>query len=77
MQARLVIPVIDGVDEMDPQDALGYDSRAGRPLRALNAYQDGRSKAAVVLTCRTDQYRSLERHTCGPPPSPGCGFVGE
>ncbi|MFB9681689.1 NACHT domain-containing protein [Streptosporangium vulgare] len=57
---RLVLPVIDGLDEMDSEGALGYDSRAGRVLRALNAYQDGRAKAAVVLTCRTTHYQDLE-----------------
>ncbi|MFC6085100.1 NACHT domain-containing protein [Sphaerisporangium aureirubrum] len=61
VDARLVTPVIDGLDEMDPEDEPGYDSRAGRALRALNAYQDGRAKAAVVLTCRSTHYQALER----------------
>ncbi|MEO3813313.1 NACHT domain-containing protein [Sphaerisporangium sp. B11E5] len=59
--ARLVTPVIDGLDEMDAGDDPGYDSRAGRTLRALDAYQDGRAKGAVVLTCRSTHYEALEQ----------------
>ncbi|MET8146466.1 hypothetical protein ABZU32_39670 [Sphaerisporangium sp. NPDC005288] len=58
--ARLVVPVIDGLDEMDAAAEPGYDSRAGRVLRAINAYQDVRGKGAVVLTCRTAQYQALQ-----------------
>lgn len=61
VNARLVTPVIDGLDEMDPEGEQGYDSRAGRTLRALNAYQDGRTMAAVVLTCRSTHYEALEQ----------------
>ncbi|MET8162393.1 NACHT domain-containing protein [Sphaerisporangium sp. NPDC005289] len=60
VSARLVVPVIDGLDEMDAAAEPGYDSRAGRVLRAINAYQDVRGKGAVVLTCRTAQYRALQ-----------------
>ncbi|MFC7388170.1 NACHT domain-containing protein [Sphaerisporangium rhizosphaerae] len=58
--ARLVVPVIDGLDEMDAAAEPGYDSRAGRVLRAINTYQDVRGKGAVVLTCRTAQYQALQ-----------------
>ncbi|MEV0972144.1 NACHT domain-containing protein [Microtetraspora glauca] len=57
---RLVVPVIDGLDEMDTGERPGYDSRAGRALLAVNAYQHQRAKAAVILTCRTAQYEALE-----------------
>ncbi|WP_257584401.1 NACHT domain-containing protein [Streptomyces sp. TLI_146] len=58
--AHRVLPVVDGLDEMDDGPALVYASRAGRALRALNAYQHGRGKAELVLTCRSDQYQALE-----------------
>ncbi|WP_159048074.1 NACHT domain-containing protein [Streptomyces sp. WM6378] len=57
---RRVLPVVDGLDEMDDSPALVYASRAGRALRALNAYQHGRGKAELVLTCRSAQYQALE-----------------
>ncbi|MET8162588.1 hypothetical protein ABZT47_40060 [Sphaerisporangium sp. NPDC005289] len=62
VEARLILPVIDGLDEMDSAERPGYDSRAARTLRAVNAYQDqhARAKGAVVLTCRTVQHQALE-----------------
>ncbi|WP_396023506.1 NACHT domain-containing protein [Actinomadura sp. 9N215] len=61
VDAHLVLPVIDGLDEMDRTDEPGYDSAAGRALDELNRYQDGRQKASVILTCRTGQYQALTR----------------
>jgi hypothetical protein len=58
--ARRVLPVLDGLDEMDSDPAPGYASRAGQALRTLNAYQYGRGKAEMVLTCRSGQYQALE-----------------
>jgi hypothetical protein len=60
VDARLVLPVIDGLDEMDPDPQPGYNSRAAQALRALNAYQNDRAKADLVLTCRSGQYQALE-----------------
>ena len=59
--ARMVLPVLDGLDEMDPAEAPAYDSRAGQMIRACNAYVDGQDKAAIVLTCRFSQYEALEQ----------------
>lgn len=61
VDAHLVLPVIDGLDEMDRIDEPGYDSAAGRALDELNRYQDCRNKASVILTCRTGQYQALTR----------------
>ena len=58
--ARMVLPVLDGLDEMDAVEAPGYASRAGQAIRACNAYLDGQHKAAMVLTCRIGQYEALE-----------------
>lgn len=55
-----ILPVIDGLDEMDADPAPGYHSRAARAVEALNTYQQRRAKAELVLTCRTGQYQALE-----------------
>ncbi|UGT42238.1 hypothetical protein LTV02_02060 [Nocardia yamanashiensis] len=59
VRARKILPVIDGVDEMD-FDEPGFSSRAARLLLALNGYQDLRGRAPVVITCRTEQLEALE-----------------
>lgn len=57
VDAGLILPVINGLDEMDHADT--YDSRAAEALRALNTYQHGISRARIVLTCRTRHYDAL------------------
>jgi len=59
--ARMILPVLDGLDEMDAVEAPGYASRAGQAIRACNAYLDGGEKAAMVLTCRISPYEALEQ----------------
>ncbi|MEV8634921.1 NACHT domain-containing protein [Streptosporangium sp. NPDC051023] len=60
--SHMVLPVVDGLDEMDGGLGSGYSSQAGRALRALNEYQrDTQNRAGLVLTCRTKQYRDLRR----------------
>jgi hypothetical protein len=59
--ARMVVPVLDGLDEMDAVEAPGFASRAGHAIRACNAYLDGAQKAAMILTCRIGQYEALEQ----------------
>ncbi len=60
VKARRVLPVLDGLDEMDVDTEPGYESRAGRAVRALNKYQDADGKAALILTCRTQTYVALQ-----------------
>ncbi|WP_381805293.1 NACHT domain-containing protein [Streptomyces niveus] len=60
VKGRRVLPVLDGLDEMEPDPEPGYDSRAARALRALNAYQQGVAKAQLVLTCRSGPYMALQ-----------------
>ncbi|MCX4775012.1 NACHT domain-containing NTPase [Streptomyces sp. NBC_01285] len=59
----MVLPVLDGLDEMDPLLADGTPNpdapRARKVLEALNAYQDGREAGPLVLTCRTGHYDAL------------------
>jgi hypothetical protein len=59
--ARKVLPVIDGLDEMDATDQPGFSSRVGQAIRACNAYLDGSQKGEIILTCRIDQYGALEQ----------------
>jgi hypothetical protein len=56
---RRVLPVLDGLDEMDTTPQPGYTSRAAQALRALNAYQRGTAKGQLVLTCRSSAYEAL------------------
>lgn len=54
-----VLPVLDGLDEMDTDATPASRRRAARALEKLNAYQDPTGIAPVVLTCRTTQYEDL------------------
>ncbi|MGW0188997.1 NACHT domain-containing protein [Streptomyces sp. NPDC003362] len=60
MDAGLILPVLDGLDEMDAGDMPGYGSRARQALDVLNVFQHGRAKAGLVLTCRSGEYQALE-----------------
>ncbi|WP_329025906.1 NACHT domain-containing protein [Streptomyces sp. NBC_00690] len=59
----MVLPVLDGLDEMDPQGPGGLPDpaapRATAVVEALNSYQQGREAGALVLTCRTAHYDAL------------------
>ncbi|MGI5214926.1 NACHT domain-containing protein [Plantactinospora sp. CA-290183] len=59
VDAGRILPVIDGLDELDATDMPGYASRAGQALRVFNAYQRYRSKAQLIVTCRSGQYQAL------------------
>ncbi|KUN29241.1 hypothetical protein AQJ23_00130 [Streptomyces antibioticus] len=64
---RMVLPVLDGLDEMDPLQPDGSPDpaapRATAVIRALNAYQHGRDAGPLILTCRTHHYDALTAHT--------------
>jgi hypothetical protein len=57
-----ILPVLDGLDEMDPVDEMDplrvWPSRAASVLRALNR-PTGVGLRRVVLTCRTERYAQL------------------
>ncbi|MET7326751.1 NACHT domain-containing protein [Nonomuraea sp. NPDC005650] len=59
VEAERILPVIDGLDEMDETELPGYGSRAARALRALEDYEHGLDRCSLVVTCRTDQYDAL------------------
>ena len=54
-----ILPVIDGLDEMDPTD--GAPERASGLVTVVNASIRGRKRAPVVVTCRRREYRALVR----------------
>ncbi|MEU9851800.1 hypothetical protein [Streptomyces sp. NPDC047974] len=59
VEARLVLPVVDGVDELDPPGTAPYSSRAAALVRLLNDWQHGTQPAAVVVTCRRGVHDGL------------------
>ncbi|MFD7246747.1 NACHT domain-containing protein [Streptomyces massasporeus] len=60
VDAHLVLPVLDGLDEMDAADMEVEHSRARQALETLARYQDGTDPAPLVVTCRTTRYDELE-----------------
>ncbi|WP_211280206.1 NACHT domain-containing protein, partial [Streptomyces lushanensis] len=58
--ARLILPVLDGLDEMDASGTPGHGSRAAAALEAMNSYLHGTVKGRLVLTCRSAPYVALE-----------------
>lgn len=59
VDAGLVLPVVDGLDEMDAGGAPGYTSRAAALLQAVDRFERGDTLCPVVLTCRLAQYQAL------------------
>ncbi|MFH8452434.1 NACHT domain-containing protein [Streptomyces fungicidicus] len=58
---RLVLPILDGLDEMDPPGVPPAKTRALKALRRLNREYDGRTgRAPLVVVCRTDRYNALK-----------------
>ncbi|GAA2431886.1 hypothetical protein GCM10010191_52180 [Actinomadura vinacea] len=64
---RRVLPVVDGLDELDPEPSTGPPRRAIGLLAELNRYSDlsGRRPGAVVVTCRADRHAELARARVG------------
>ena len=64
---RRVLPVVDGLDELDPEPATGPPRRAIGLLAELNRYSDlsGRRPGAVVVTCRADRHAELSAARAG------------
>jgi hypothetical protein len=59
VRERRVLPMIDGLDEMDQS---GKPVRARALVDALNsaAFMQGENRAAVVVTCRHKEYQALQ-----------------
>lgn len=64
---RQVLPVLDGLDELDPEPSMGAPRRAIGLLTELNRYSDlsGRRPGAVVVTCRAGRYTELSEARAG------------
>ncbi len=54
-----ILPVLDGLDEMDPDDA--EPRRAASVIRAVNHPSAGAARP-MVITCRTNRYQQLSGH---------------
>ncbi|MFE7076936.1 hypothetical protein ACFU96_43290 [Streptomyces sp. NPDC057620] len=59
VRRNLVIPVVDGLDEVDGTDAPGRGSRAAALLDQLNNRQLNAMSSPVVVTCRASHYKAL------------------
>lgn len=55
---RRILPILDGLDEMDPGDET---HRANAAIAAINSYLDHHTPGALILTCRTARYHALDR----------------
>jgi hypothetical protein len=64
---RQVLPVLDGLDELDPEPSTGPPRRAMGLLAELNRYSDlsGRRPGAVVVTCRAGRHTELSDARAG------------
>ncbi len=60
VDARLVLPVLDGLDEMDASGTPEGGSRAAAAVEAMNSYLHGITKGQLILTCRSAAYAALE-----------------
>jgi hypothetical protein len=58
---RLILPVLDGLDEMDAAPAA--TSRARQALEQINRYHGSRGPAPLILTCRSAAYQRLAPDT--------------
>jgi hypothetical protein len=60
IKAGLLIPVVDGLDEMGTREQSL--KREAAMVSELNTWKYASQSAPLVLTCRQDQYRALERN---------------
>ena len=56
VRERRVLPMVDGLDEMDPADE---PKRARAVVAGLNYFMRGLERSAVVVTCRRTEYQAL------------------
>jgi len=56
-----IVPVLDGLDEMDPAVAGQDDPPRPRAAAVVRALNDGNGRRPVVLICRRAEYRQLAR----------------
>ncbi|MFE0766189.1 NACHT domain-containing protein [Streptomyces smyrnaeus] len=62
LEDGLVLPILDGLDEMDPPGTPERKSRAREALsRIEKGYDDAVGKFPLIVVCRSDRYRTLPR----------------
>lgn len=61
MQAHMVLPVIDGIDEAGSDEVPGPHSRSSLLVQAVNDFQGTGMRGAAVVTCRAGAYCALDR----------------
>ncbi|MFF0445351.1 hypothetical protein ACFYT4_02840 [Streptomyces sp. NPDC004609] len=59
VRSDLLLPVVDGLDELDPSLSRPGDSRAAGLMREVERYESGGGRAPVVMTCRGWAYAAL------------------
>ena len=58
VHARLILPLLDGLDEMDT-------GRGSEALNQMNIYEQGRTLGPLVVTCRAAEYAALQHLAAG------------
>src|SRR5262249_56417294 len=61
------LPVLDGLDEMDPD--TGSPRRATAAVERVNTYLRGQAPSPVVVTCRAHRYQQLTKLRTRPTPA--------
>lgn len=61
IDGRRVLPVLDGLDELDPEPLEGPPRRALALLNELNSYAELGQRAPVVVTCREERYEQITK----------------
>jgi NACHT domain-containing protein len=59
VNAGMILPVIDGLDELADSDGPGFTARAATVMRLINDYQRFRDRGPLIVTCRTVHYETL------------------
>ena len=61
VDGRRVLPVLDGLDELDPDPIEGPPGRALALLNELNSYAELGQRVPVVVTCRRERYEQITK----------------
>lgn len=67
VEGRRILPVLDGLDEMDLDE--GAPERAAAAIGRINAYLAGSAPSPVVVTCRLHRYEQLIHVNSTPAPA--------
>ncbi|MFE4634732.1 NACHT domain-containing protein [Streptomyces sp. NPDC056773] len=59
IDADLILPIIDGLDEVDNRGEVNYEARSAELMRAIERFESGGKHCPVVVTCRYSHYQAL------------------